>query len=363
MAIVSPLLGLLGFEPGERTYNEQHKAERPDFLPRLDGYGECFVVEDKNTALTLTLDMTDPESHLSQMAGYARARALRLGWLTNGRELSAWQFDSPTHPTRIVHLDLVQGLRDWGTGDPLRLSEAFTSGLFSLFQLFQKEAFSAPERLERELAMDLEPWQLQALPVGVGSGNEAVLVEALQSLVTELQSDARRVLTRHLDRYDTFLDLSQRLTEEATAPAAAQLDALRVRIQGALENGTARVLGLESGDIEALNGLLIRVEQDPRALPNPKAVLEAALAVINDARRRKYPHKKPWSDLGEVALLRDALQTFSDMAFAWHQRQAALRQSYRDSLAVHNDYEIWTALVRETMLGGLTEEQRRDEFA
>ena len=36
-AIIGPLLGLLGFKPGERTYNEQHQADRPDFLPDLTG--------------------------------------------------------------------------------------------------------------------------------------------------------------------------------------------------------------------------------------------------------------------------------------------------------------------------------------
>ena len=263
----------------------------------------------------------------------------------------------------MLRLDIVEALREWDPGDPARVSDAVTAGLFSLYQLFQKEAFAAPERLERELALDLEPWQLQALPVGTGSGHEAVLVEALQSLVAELQSDARRVLTGHLDRYDAFLEKSQRLTDEATEPAAQQLEALRMRAQSALENGTARVLGLEGADVEALSLMLSRVEQDPRAFPHPRAVLEAALAIINNARGRKYPTKKPWSDLGEVALLRDSLQAFSDLAFAWHQRQAALRQSFRDSLGVHNDYEIWAGLVRETMLGGLTEEQRRDEFA
>jgi hypothetical protein len=362
-AIVGPLLDLLGFAAGERAYNEQHQADRPDFLPRLAGFGDCFVVEDKNTTLTLTLDMSDPESHLAQMARYACGRALRRGWLTNGRELTVWQFDDPAAPTRLLRVDIVQCLREWNPDDPGSLPEAEATALFLLYETFHKEAFAAPERLERELAMDLEPWQQQALPVGAGSGNEVVLVEALQSLVAELQSDARRTLTEHLTRYASFLDKSGRVTDESPEPAAQQLETLRTRVQSALSNGTARLLGLEDVDIAALNALLNRVEQDALAFPNPKAVLEAALTVINDARRRKYPTRKAWTDLGELAVLRDALQAFSDIAFAWHQRQASLRQSYRDSRAVHNDYEVWTALVRETMLGGLTEEQRRDEFA
>ena len=77
-AIVGPLLGLLGFEPGERTYNEQHQADRPDFLPRLAGYGECFVVEDKNTTLGLTLDMATPQVTFRRWAAM-RGRG-RSGW-------------------------------------------------------------------------------------------------------------------------------------------------------------------------------------------------------------------------------------------------------------------------------------------
>lgn len=51
MAIVAPLLGLLGFEPAERVYNQQRQYGRPDFAPRDALYGTCFIVEDKNTAL------------------------------------------------------------------------------------------------------------------------------------------------------------------------------------------------------------------------------------------------------------------------------------------------------------------------
>ena len=45
-AIVSPLLGLVGFEPAERVYNQQRQNGRPDFAPTDSVYGTCFVVED-----------------------------------------------------------------------------------------------------------------------------------------------------------------------------------------------------------------------------------------------------------------------------------------------------------------------------
>jgi hypothetical protein len=46
MAIVGPLLGLLGFEPAERVYNQQRQNGRPDFAPADPLYGTCFIVED-----------------------------------------------------------------------------------------------------------------------------------------------------------------------------------------------------------------------------------------------------------------------------------------------------------------------------
>ncbi|MBV9866228.1 MAG: hypothetical protein JO316_12820 [Abitibacteriaceae bacterium] len=80
-AIVGPLLRLLGFAPGEQVYNESRASGRPDFAPRDAVYGTCFMVEDKATALDLTLDLSDPQSHLSQLANYLREAAVPLGWL------------------------------------------------------------------------------------------------------------------------------------------------------------------------------------------------------------------------------------------------------------------------------------------
>jgi hypothetical protein len=67
-AIVSPLLGLLGFEAGERVYNQQHLGDRPDFAPSDSVYRTCFIVEDKSTSLALTFDLSDPNSYLSQLS-------------------------------------------------------------------------------------------------------------------------------------------------------------------------------------------------------------------------------------------------------------------------------------------------------
>src|SRR6266566_1011658 len=77
-AIVGPLLGLLGFAPGERVYNQQRHSDRPDFAPAAPIYGTCFMVEDKNTSLKLDFDLRDPESHLSRLRNYVNSEALEL---------------------------------------------------------------------------------------------------------------------------------------------------------------------------------------------------------------------------------------------------------------------------------------------
>jgi hypothetical protein len=46
MAIMSPLLGLLGFAPAERVYNRLKADNRPDFAPLDALYGTCFMVEE-----------------------------------------------------------------------------------------------------------------------------------------------------------------------------------------------------------------------------------------------------------------------------------------------------------------------------
>ena len=52
-AVTAPLLGLLGFAPGEQVYNLAKNGDRPDFAPELPGTGTCFYVEDKNTSLAV----------------------------------------------------------------------------------------------------------------------------------------------------------------------------------------------------------------------------------------------------------------------------------------------------------------------
>ncbi len=366
-AIVGPLLGLLGFAPPERVYNQQRQNGRPDFAPTDTVYGTCFMVEDKNTALDLTLDLADPESHLSQLAGYIRTAALRLGWLTNGRSFMVWSFINPRSPECIINLDIPAAIHNWQNRNEQQFSPAIEKQLHDLFDLCRKDAFADTERLERELGTSLEEWQAQALPLGIGSGNESVLVEELQMLVMELQRDARRILDRHLTRYADYAERMYRFADDAPEPATQKLKDLRNRVMTVLIESCQKIWGLESPDIEAIEDILVRLEQDVKAFFGPKEVLAAILRVINEARGRKYAANSraahPMSNLDDVPPLRNGLHTYCETVFDWHKRQATLHHDYQTDNNINNDYNIWALLVKETMLGNLNEEQHRDEFA
>src|SRR5579872_5994820 len=83
-AVAGEILNLLGFAPAERAYNENKLNSRPDFAPYDSVFGTCFIVEDKKTTSVLDFDLTNPDSHLSQLVGYMRDNNVPLGLLTNG---------------------------------------------------------------------------------------------------------------------------------------------------------------------------------------------------------------------------------------------------------------------------------------
>lgn len=364
-AIISPLLELLGFAPGEQAYNQQKQSSRPDFAPSDPVYGTCFIVEDKNTSLTLTLDLNDPNSHLSQLRGYIRG--LRFGWLTNGRQFMVWEFSNPSQPRCIVDLDLPTAIREWNQGGAASLADNTTRALRDVFDLFGKEAFTSLDRLKDELAIDLEEWQQRALPLGNGGGNEPILVESLQSLVEELKGDARRSLNHHLTLHDEYLNKANRLTDDAIESATQEIQQLRERVLSSLA-GIQSLVGLSAEEQAAIQAMLMRLEQDARAFISPKELFDQVLGVLNQAFQRKHadkakPPKTPSSLEKDYTPLHDVLVSYANMVFGWHQRQATLRQTYQANIRVFDDYTVWTALVQETMLGGLSEDQRRDEFA
>ena len=77
--IVGPLLSLLGFGPGDQTYNQNNKNGRPDFAPQDSGYGVCFIVENKSTALELTTGLTR-----FRQSSFPIVRLYSLQWFTRG---------------------------------------------------------------------------------------------------------------------------------------------------------------------------------------------------------------------------------------------------------------------------------------
>lgn len=364
-ALIGPLLGLLGFAPAERVYNLQKGADRPDFAPEDAAYGTCFMAEDKSTSLALTLDLSDPESHLSQLSRYVRSQGLLLGWLTNGRRFTAWKFDNPDTPTQIIDIEVLPAVQQWA-GGPGALSPENRRALHDLWDLFRKDAFAGTTRLIEEIAIGVDEWRQRALPLGTGSGHEKVLAETLRLLVQELQHEARRILTGHLTRYAEFIENARRVADADTETAEVQLQAIRATVITALEQARTP-LGLDPADMDAVETSLLRLEQGPRAFPSLGALMADVLAVINAARLRKHgagsKHSRPWRDLAELAALEAALKVYGERAFAWHHRRAALRQTYRADIAVHEDYAVWESLVQETMLGGMNEGQRHDEFA
>lgn len=366
-AIVGPILGLLGFAPAERVYNQQRQNGRPDFAPADALYGTCFIVEDKSTSLQLTLDLNDPHSNLSQLAGYLRSARVKLGWLTNGRQFMIWEYNGPDDLECIIDLDLPTAITEWQDSEPPTLSSLPKQSLYNLFDLCHKSAYTEPQRLEKKIATDFEEWQFNALPLGTDKNYETTLVETLQSLTKELQRDAHRILVKHLERYEEYVDKVDRLTDDLPEPAARQFKDLRGKIKSRLESTSQLVWGLEDTDIASIEDVLINLEHDAKLFASPKELQTKILAIINAARERKYPAKsrqaRPLTSLDEDPTLDNLLQTYIDKGFAWHQRKATLRYEYQNDLKVYDDYTSWKSIVQETMLGGLDEAKRREEFA
>ena len=360
--ITRPLLGLLGFAPGEQVYNQQHFGERPDFAPCDRLYGTCFIVEDKNTASTLTFDLSDSNSHLSQLRGYMKG--VHLGLLLNGKQLTAWQFNHPNYPQCLLDLDVVVAIQEWNQGN---LSQEKYQALEDLFFLFRKEAFTDLHRLEQDLALEEGDWQQQALKLGNGQGNEAVLVEQLQLLIRELQGNARRLLSNHLSRFDEYQSRSRLISDDAQELANQVIHRLRERVLNRLTQ-IQGLIGLKDEEYTAIADIFQQIEQDARIYGSPKDLFQAILTILNQAFLRRHGNNKkvpkpPTSLEAGYENLAIELIPYVETVFTWHQRQAKLRQDYQADIRVHDDYLVWSAIVQETMLGGLEEEQKQGEFA
>src|SRR5579883_363759 len=249
----------------------------------------------------------------------------------------------------------------------MNVTDSFTTFLQDLFDLFRKQSFTDPGRLEREIATDLDEWTSQALPLSSKSGNQSTLVETLQVLLKDLQRDARRILEEYLIQYEEYSQRTQRIYDDDLTLAAQQFKQMREAIGEVLAGQLSSVWGLSEEQRAAILDILIDLERDACLFSSPREVEQRILALINEARTRKYKDKprlaRPLESLGEFSALQDRLKSYIDKSFLWHQRQAALRHDFREALRIYDDYTTWKALVQETMLGELDEERRRDEFA
>ena len=366
-ALTAPLLALLGFTPGEQIYNQNNRHGRPDFAPTVSEYGVCFVVEDKATGLDLTTDLTDPESHLSQLAGYLRGMGLRSGWLMNGRRLMVWGMENPASPDLALDFDIAAALEEWTNGGAANLSPTTSQALNLLWERYRRETFADLTRLETELALESSAWEAQALPVGANAANQELLVGAVKTLLQDLQADARARLEDYLNSHAEYERRRERVTDENDDRADPLLNQRRETAEAAL-NTLAPLVGLTPEETQEIRDDLRGLQSTPRAFLNTKALMDKTRETLNAARARTFAGNRRASRAlnsyeGELGTLGDALQNFGDAAFAFHQRQGVLRYEARSAIEVHENYALWTSVVQESMLGEMDEAARRDEFA
>jgi type I restriction enzyme M protein len=362
-AIVGPLLELLGFAPGDQNYNVQQRGDRPDYAPSVAVYGTCFVVESKNTTTTLTLNPNDPESNLGQLWGYMQLLAVDLGVLTNGREIRLYERVSTT-VRELIYLDMEPILAAWASGTPL--DPDLIDKITQIERQCSLASFTDPDRMERELGMELDKWLKRALPLGTEERHEAMLVLEVQQLISTLHADARQILQRHRDAAALYERRRRFLADEGDEDAEAKLTTLRDRVLAEVE-GMRATLGVTDEQKAVIQAILIGVVTESGAYPSKKALVDAVLLLLNEARAEKYADQprfaRPWRDLDQAPNIKQALDAYSEVVAAHLKRQTELRLSYRESRAVMEDFGAWRSLIQETALGSGTEEQQAHEFA
>src|SRR5260370_5707922 len=186
-----------------------------------------------------------------------RSAAVRLGLLTNGIQLTAWRLESADHLRKIIDIDLPTTITAWRRTGLSSFPQYLENSLQELFNLYRKETFTDPGRLEKEIATDVEEWAEQALPLDRESNHQSTLVEALQSLIKDLQMDAHRTLEQHLIRYTEFTKKVYRFSDDAPEPASHQMKLWRQRIISVLRDSFQLVWGLETEDIAAIEDVLV----------------------------------------------------------------------------------------------------------
>jgi type I restriction-modification system DNA methylase subunit len=192
-------------------------------------------------------------------------------------------------------------------------------------------------------------------------------VESLQDLVKELQNNARRLLASHLTRFNEYQAKIRLITDNSQESANQEIQRLRERVLNSLSQ-VQTLISLQENEYTMILDLFSQLEQDARIYSSPKEIFKQILAILNGAFVRRHANNKKASK--PPASLETGYENFAielvpyvEKVFAWHQRQAKLRQDYQADIRVHDDYLVWSAIVQETMLGGLEEEQKQGEFA
>ncbi len=357
--IVGPLLGLLGFEPGSRIYNQNRGGTRPDYAPIHPNYGTCFIVEDKSTAETLTLDLNDPNSHINQLFGYLRGLVVPLGWLTNGKILLVFRRETAAYP--LATLDIPAAVAQWMTDQTM--NTANEQALRTLWDHCCAEVFAGSAALLHDITLEESVWLAQATPLGAGTAaGESLLVEMVKALLDELRADASQRLTAFLQRSDMYRQRAERLTDASQQLAVTELAILRERMLESLQQiqGALRV---SNNHLSEIDDVLRRAIADVGAFRSTSELRSAIDRCVDSA---VGPDSGTgWRSRAEAfsQAIDAPFKTLSTAIIGWHGRQATLRAEYRTALAVADDYAVWTTLVQETMLGGLNEDERRLEFA
>ncbi|WP_407572270.1 N-6 DNA methylase [Deinococcus altitudinis] len=360
--IVAPLLGALGYSEGERVYDRQRQADKPDFAPEVPGFGTCFVVEDKNTTLTLDLDLSDPDSHLSQLKRYIKYTPSRLGLLTNGKRLTLWQFDhSETQPT--LDIDVQAALAVYLSGGLLNMPPDILAPFKSLHDLCSRATFTDTERLEQLLSSDEIDWLTQAASLAHDEGAEAQLVAVIKVLIEDLQRDALRTLDGHLSRAEQYRSRISVLSDDPQTPTKQRLEQGKSKVLRELENYQVLLL-LSDTDREQLQESFSVYENHPELTPRLSTLQKDILQRSNISPQRTGKNApKKLKNLREVPGLEESLSSFARLTSDIRSHQISLRKEFKEALAVADDYLAWSTLLNETMLGELDDNHRRSEFA
>ena len=332
---------------------------------------ELLLVESKSTSLALTLNSIDPASHLGQLWRYMRLWAVDLGMLTTDASSCCMSarahLATQTTPCReVLRLDIPTLLSAWSANPDAPLPPALAAALATLERRCSLSSFTNPERMERELALDLESWAGPCAPAW-HRGAERGTPRGRGAAADRQPAHARQLLQRHRDRAAVLERQLRYLDEREQQEAEPTLRELRDRVVAALE-GLRSTLGLSDDHLAEIRTILADVASvEGTTLRSKKALADALQSVLNKARAAKFASQprfaRPWDNLDQVQNVKAALDAYGDVVAIHLRRQTDLRFVARETRGELEDFAAWRALVQETALGDGSENQQANEFA